>query len=889
MKGDAPRSHWRRTAHFACIAWLAVLPPAAALAQSTDDIDPELLRLVSEGRGDELKARLGSGRSAQDFMLLGRAMANQAARARDERSRERAFEASQAFYEQWIESIARAPAGLAAKREFEAAGAHFELGAMLSTRWAGRMLDELEITAGLRGDRRAARERLTAALEHFNRAVEIITPLRDQRREREDEFFALGIYDRVQTLLLDAQLRRAWTQYLLAVVTDDAQARERLLQAAEANFRELIASPFVGAMIYNVHLGLGQTLRELGRHDASLAAIADATPEDVNPSLRAQVTYERGRTLLAARRYEEARQALQPLVSRNVRQLSPDEQPALLYFNLAKIYHALAFLREADELRTRAAGSLSEEVALRDAQRRRAAGLEALRDLGRQGGSWPALTQLLIASQVDRSAKVADLAPEELLYSARDLLNEQKTSAALERLSALVDRAEVDPDLLGEALFEQGRALYQTGRTAAAADAFDRLARELRDHAKAEEAARFAYQLLSQLADASGASADYARLAATLQNLIESFPRHPQREEATWLLALAQQNAGDHEAAKLAFSTVPTNSPHWEEAQFRSAMLLRLIAEDAGEQQAALAADGAQALETYAAAALDRASSPGANPRTEEWAAEALLNAAELRASSTLREYDAALAVADRFEQLFAVQRSAGRLLGVRIRASIGKSEFDRAAALLDEYLAVTPTEQVGGVLSSLASGLRAEVQRLSDSGDANAAQRLAREALPTFEQLLKWAVADVSRSALVMPAQYSLAQMQHAAGEHEAAAESLIKLLAMAPRNGAYQALLAQTLTARYDEDPSDRRRDLAVAAWARLLADAALREHAPDQYWQARYNWLRLRLEAGDAQQVASAIREQRVWAPELGGDPWRQRLEALLERAAEQVETP
>jgi hypothetical protein len=70
-------------------------------------------------------------------------------------------------------------------------------------------------------------------------------------------------------------------------------------------------------------------------------------------------------------------------------------------------------------------------------------------------------------------------------------------------------------------------------------------------------------------------------------------------------------------------------------------------------------------------------------------------------------------------------------------------------------------------------------------------------------------------------------------------------------------------------------------------MLRDPALRSAAPERYWEARYHYLELMLRGGEAAAVENAIRQERVWYPELGGRGWEAKLNALYERAVEQME--
>jgi hypothetical protein len=106
--------------------------------------------------------------------------------------------------------------------------------------------------------------------------------------------------------------------------------------------------------------------------------------------------------------------------------------------------------------------------------------------------------------------------------------------------------------------------------------------------------------------------------------------------------------------------------------------------------------------------------------------------------------------------------------------------------------------------------------------------------------------------------------------------------LLTKEPRNGTFQYLQAQVLTARLaDQSPKD---EVAAAreAWGKLLADQSLRTRAAERYWEARYQWLTLMLREGDAAQVEKAIDQERVWYPDLGGAASKEKLEELMRKA-------
>jgi hypothetical protein len=154
------------------------------------------------------------------------------------------------------------------------------------------------------------------------------------------------------------------------------------------------------------------------------------------------------------------------------------------------------------------------------------------------------------------------------------------------------------------------------------------------------------------------------------------------------------------------------------------------------------------------------------------------------------------------------------------------------------------------------------------------------------FARLEEWLRSDPVRVGGVAEAAFGRAQVLCAAGELEAAERIAVELCAQEPRNGNYRRLLAQILTSQLGEPASAAEVRQAQEAWGELLKDARLRERAPERFWEARCQWLALLLRAGQAAEVAHAIAQERIWYPELGGAPWREKLLALEQEARAQA---
>jgi len=870
-----------------------VLAFAAAAQDGATALPEDVQRMIREGMIEALDARYRGTTRPDELHQLAQAAANKARRARAGDDRTRAFEQAAGRYRKWIEALEKESGGgaVAAVRR---AAARVEFGGLVLSGQAAADLDEFEITLGQRGDRKRLAECLTTARAQYERAAEELKSLGDDLSAREEELLAAGVYELAQQARLDLTLNLGWTLYYIGRLAEKEPERDAALAAAERKFQELVDDVPAGQMRYQCHLALALAQREQGRYEDALRNLKTALGDDAEPALAAQVRYEQARTLFKQGKFDEARVVLRPLLEKDPAQLAPEDRPARFYINLAHLSEAQSHLLEAEAISRDARDSSARTAILQRAQRSRETGLNKLRRLARQGGPWPALVQLYVAQGVNLKAPLRELTPLELVFSAGTLIDAKRHREALERLQEAAQRPDVDADLKAELLYETGRCHYALDDYRAAAEAFERVATEHRRDERAPAAAGFAYALWSKVAEKTQKPEDYRRLAAALRNLIENYADHPQRTEALWLLPVALQAAGAHAEAADQFAKVPADSKNWEEAQYRRAVCARQAVEAAretlaGEAYVAKARAAATALLQYADAARGRAEQAPNRDAVMQWSALARVSAAELLASPGVEDHRAALAAVESFETQYPGSEVLGRVLAARIRAYRGLREFAQASQILQQYLQSAPPAQVGGTLAALARGMKEEVERLLADGHTDAARSLAADSVATFHELEKWVRADPARAGHLEFVLFGRAELLFQAGRTDEAERVVAELLRDSPRNGNFLHLQARILTTRLPADASAAELQRAQEAWGALLTDVAIRNRAPERYWEARYEWLRLALRLGRAEDVNTAITQERVWYPDLGGSPWRERLEALLAEARQRLGLP
>jgi tetratricopeptide (TPR) repeat protein len=863
---------------------LATAAPASAGLRQETEISPDVTRMVRDGMTEALEARFGAGRNPTEKQLLARAWASRARRTADRAARARWYDETARKYRAWVTELEDdARVGLI-RDSVALAAARVEFGNMILAGQVSDALNAFEFSGGKRGDREQLADWFEEARQLYREAERDTQDLVEGMARYEEELLAAGVYDLLRQTRLDLSLNLGWANYYLGLLEDDAARGAESLGAAERRFRQLVMRGASDETRSACYLGLAMTQREQGRYADATDNFRNALRSRPGATVELRVRYELGRSQLREGKFDEARTTMRPLTDKDLRSLRPEDRPARRTISLAHLWHARSYLDEA----ARIAESARTEADRIAAQRRRERGLTLMKNLSELGSAWRDVVQLHVSTSVDLDTPMRELGAIELLFTAGMLMDASRYRPARDRLQAAIQRPDTDPDVMAEVLYALGRCQYQLHAHREAAEAFARLAREHRSHARAPQAATFAYQLWGKVAKRSREPDDYLALAACLRNLIESFADHPQRREAEWLLPVALQLAGRYEVARHQFAKVPTESGHWEEAQYRAAMCQRQIWEqhpaDLGPaDRKRQAVSAAEALLGYAMAARERAVERRRGAaQVLDWSARACVAGAELLVAEGIEDHERALRTLATFESHYPESELLGRALAVRIRALRGLRRFEEAAAMLGDYLQTASPERAGATLAALAQGMQDEVTRLSDAGDEAAARALAADAVGTFEQLEAWVRADAERERFLAFVLQGRARMLYLARRYEEAEQVVDALLEIDRRRGAYRELRAEILLGLAEADAPEARVRAARDAWAVLLNDPAIRQRAPQRYWKALRHWLALSLRLGEAASVEQTIDQERIWHADLGGPPWQAQIEKLYREA-------
>ena len=871
---------------------------ASTSAQDKPAGQSDIDKLIKRGDVRALEARLGNSPDA--LAKIAEAARYRASRARKPLDKENLFADAEKRYLKVINAVQKS-GGDPTKNKVDRTRGYLNLAGMVLSAWAGQDMTKFEISGGRYGDNKRLASKLRKARGYYEKARDLINPIFDERNQRANQFLAMDIYDTVKAYKLDTDFNLGFANLYLGMVLD-RKSPERIasLRAAEDAFQELVDSIGAGEpKMYQCHLGLAVSMSEQKRYDAALRHFDLAMDEGADPIIKMQTQYEKARSLINNDKFLEARVVLEPLLAKDVARLKPEERDGAFYVNLAAIWEAYSYLRESRVFHRQALAAKVGKKALDvNARRAREKGLSKMRRLKSRGRDWPKVVSLWTKSSIREGQDPEKMTPTELTFAAEKWTSNKDFKKAILYLEAALQRHNVPADILVQIRFDLGLNHYRLfdlnmsdqplRELRWAAEAFDTVAAKHKKHDKAATAIKFAYQCWGRLAKETKNPEDFAKLAATLGILLKNFPDHEERAKATWLLATAQQAAGQFGKALKRFAAVPADSPKWEEARFRIALCSRLACEAqrgelAPEAFLALARKSAATMREYADAAFKRA---GGKKNVLGWAAQAYVGAAELLTARGVGRFQDALGALADFETRFPSSDLMGRVLAAQIKAHRGLNDFDKASSLLKKYMATVPKEQAGAVLAGLASGMQNEIVSMWETEQRDSARRMAADAISIFELLLSAVTANPKLASQKDAATFQLGRMLYFANDLERAQKLVTDLLAKSPKNGRYMQLNAQILTAGLAPDASPAALKVAEDAWAALLKNPSLRKNAPELFWEARYNWWEIQLRLGKAAEVANGIKQFGVWHAELGGPPWAQRLRDLMRRAAEKA---
>lgn len=735
-----------------------------------------------------------------------------------------------------------------------------------------RELDRQEITSGLAVPGEMLAARLDQCIGLFQRAEAMLAGLSRAMAADEERFLLEGLADSIRALRRECRLNLSWARTWRAGMAQRARLSLESLTEAERGF-DAARQDGDAAQRQDAAIGLATVRRMLRRFDDALAVLNQLKGEALSRAAAARVDFEKARTLLAAERFADARAALRPLIEADARAAAADDAGGRFYVLVAPFLLGDSYLLE------HAAGGAA------DLQRR---GVETLTALLSRGGEWPEYVDIYLAArgvQRDRTERTA----AELILLARRAMDESRFADAVPLWKTALSRQPADGDS-PDARYNLGVCLFQTERLDDAAAEFESVASIQPPHSLSDTAMGYAYRCRAEAARSSRDLRAWAALAKTCRLLVERFPKHADAAQAEWLEPLALQEARQFAAARAAFERVPRGSLHYWESRVG-----RVACRQAEIEGRRAAASGPGDVSEWNRIAddwlklgddLDAARRKNDANVDARIAVDVRLRAVEVLASESCGRFRDALAVLaslDTDEKTDASMR--GRMLALRVRCHRGLGQFEQAASVLDEYLKTVPSDKVGDVLLSLSAGMEAEVERLSGLQRTSDARRVAVAAVPTLRELLAWIERQEGRQKEIPIVRMSLVRMLEQAGQSGEALTQLEHLMKADPGNGLYLRRSAR-LTEQMGRGESGSARSArlieAERLWSKLLSDGNLRLTSPETYWEARYRWLRLRLEAGHADEVARGIAAEQAWVPDLGGAPWQGRLLELAEEA-------
>lgn len=781
------------------------------------------------------------------------------------------------------------------RRRFKLTAWRVEFGDLILRHWIVPDLDQFEITSGLEFDRDRVFSRLQEAYALYLEAGEMLKDLDIGLRTDEERYLLLGIADKITILLAQQELNTAWTGLYLAMMSPaEGPQRLRYLNEALSAFDLISRAAQDSNRKYNALLGAGIALRELGRLDEAEAAFDRVFDSTASRDLTTRASYERARTMIQAGRFDFARRELDRLALQPTRRLQGVEAGAIFYIRLAPLIHAYTYIRQAQTLK---------ETDGRRKQFQQKAQSE-LNELYQRGGSWVKMTTVYLDAISGAKRDLDQLTATELTVAAGAKMNSKDYKEAIRAWQILLAREDAKSQH-PKAQFNLGVCFFQSGRLRDAAETFLAAAHNRPPPSIAEKTFEYAYRCWRELAASSKSREDYLTLAEASGLLARNLPEHRLADEAGWVSAIALDEAGEYERARLAYGRVPPSSLDYWSARRNTARcrqrLYEALPTDATTGHRRRNAE--RVVETWLALAEKLSKLNDANTTSEtkgkqgtsgpspvfdvklreSWINEARMAAAAVLASDDLREYE-------KCQALLAEMPHSARVLGLHIRCLQGRGDIKQANRVLEDYLQRDSGAELGSVLVRLAAEMETEIERLKQEGRRPEAKRMAIDTIPTIRHLLDWIKTQPQQKTNLPIVRFSLVKILIQAEKYDEAAGQLESLMSESPDNGIYvrtAALLQEDIARSGTVTDRSVALDRAESLWAELLRDRSLRTAAPNHYWEARYYWLKHQLRHGRAADVLKGIQSERAWRPDLGGPPWQGRLLDLADQAREKIE--
>ncbi len=731
--------------------------------------------------------------------------------------------------------------------------------------------------------REPAKERLRDALESCRRATDIL-----KNRVVEAE---MGRGDQstltADKALLQAQLpvlRARCAAVLAGLETDEALRMMLADEVIESASRLRMADPVLECR-RQATVGAAQLIK--GDGEAALMLFDQAAAGATSYAVRAEAEAGRALALLEAKGPDAALAAINEAAKMPPFVLAGKPEPS------AQIL--------AGDVRFRAEFARAMQVApgpgRRAALAKAFAELQALierTDLGMDETTRRGIALGKMATAADQApVDTADL-PAAALFARAIAMSDKRgqQGAAIELLREIVEGdparlASLGP-LAPEALWQLAALSSIDGmhadtfvRYTRAMESLRRLAKEYPDYPRATEAMEAAVMYAQRMQMMADPDPTYRDLyEKTLNDAIADFPNH--RAQHLWRIEKGRllMKLGRINEALAAYDSVPPTSNRAPDAAFLAINGLGdwMTSSDVDNQRQ-YAERIIERMAPSVGVIVDFIRNPPADPERirviQEYGALMGMTIAKAQVmtgnyAGAIASANDAIAMAQGLEEKTIIVEAPATAAKVRALVKLGRAE--EAAEFADE-LAGDYAPVADPAITELVDGLQAEVDRSLAAGDEERAVRLSREALaPAAAAAASWAA--VNKLILVDELRATEAEALARGGDGPAAAELVDDLMT---RRGREMRLVLTLGEARLASDDPTGAFDLFREAAERM-------EHAQDHgpgYWQAWTRMLQiLAAQEGGAkqEQVTREIARLRVLDPNLGGQPYKARLEAL-----------
>jgi len=695
------------------------------------------------------------------------------------------------------------------------------------------------------------------ARQNLQKSCDILRGAQKEAVRLLEEAFALGGEEAGSArrglieMTLEAEFHLAWALYGLGqVAAGDGTEKQTLLTEAEKRFFSIAQSCPGTTAANESHLGVA--LCRYARRDLSTAekVLRYLLRQVRSQELRKRVYYQLAVVCNEMGKHTEAVEAAGAAL-----RMLPGAHPEVE--NACRLVLAKALYGVAGT--TGGAG----------AEKHRKQAQSILKSLDSQGGRWAAAAREVLISQA-----TSDGGRYKELAEAKARMANNDYGGAVKSLQGFLAEGgrEMAPALRAELLFKLGLCWSQLGDYGEAAKAFEGASQAGGNPALASRAAHYAMVAFGNHFNKTKAKGDEQAYVASLKNILERFPDHPERDDVRYRLARILEEQGKLAAAAAAFEQLAADSPLRRRAADRAAACIGKILRGAwakngsAENEADLIAKARALLTEVAAPLPESARKERGGKEANAIAAGACVRLARLLLNDRVNQTEAAIKLLQDFAEKYPGQKQAlGDALFVEAWA-LGKAGLlDKGLSKLRQAREGFPaSDRAGPAAITLALALEKRAQ--SQSGAAAAAGR--KQAAELFKLALASPACGEEDSIQMW---LHLAELYVEMGDWKQAKAAYLGLHKRYP-----EALNVREGLARCYTGLSDFKN--ALAEW-RLIEQTV--EPGSERWWEAKYMIVNMHYRMRNYKEARKVIRVTKALRPSLGGPEMSKRFLEIEKR--------